>query len=97
MCESVTVNATWPLALLAPLAGEIERPLPVTLPASVTALPLTGLPNASSSVTVTVDVPPEVEVGLATTVDTLDETAAGVILKVLLVAPVRPLLEAASV
>ena len=69
---SFTVKVTTPLALEGPLAAEIvELPVPCD---RVTVLPLAGLPFASRSVTVMVEVvkPSAVtEVGLALTVELL--------------------------
>jgi hypothetical protein len=70
------------------------------LPASVTVLPLTGLPPASVRVTVIVEVVAPsagTEVGLAITVETDALTPPVVILKALLVAVASPELVAISV
>ena len=69
-------------------------------PPRETAWPETGLPNASRAVTVIVEVvepSAATEVGDADTVDCAAETAATLMLKLELVAPVSPVAAAVSV
>jgi hypothetical protein len=95
---SVTVKVATPVAPVVPLTVVIvEEPVPWP---SVTVWPLTAFPNASLAVTVTVELATPFavsDVGDADTVDCAELTAAALMSNAELVAPVRPVPDAASV
>src|SRR5713226_8408288 len=88
----LTLPAATPFTSVGPAGCTSVFPLPVA--ASTTAAPLIGLPKASRAATVSVawlvPVDAVIDVGEATSVDSVADTTPAVIVKAVLVAPLSP-------